>query len=147
MVNIRTKTIQTNVVPLLYHFYAPVSVCGVAYGEVRYPQYFSSSGQEATGKSSKRRRVSLDVFCSDKAKRVLGGLVEKGILDEDYQPQNLSWSKKGMLAQQLALKLGIENLWVTFAEFWHVSAVALRSGYNRALTQPRMSAFIESLGL
>ena len=82
---------------------------------------------------------------TEKAKRVLEELCDIGVLDEDYQPLNLSWYKRGYLAYQIALKLGINNVWTVFANFWHVSASTLRTKYNESKDMPSMADFDEKI--
>lgn len=35
---------------------------------------------------------------------------DAGVLDENFQPDHLSWTKKGYLAYQIAFKLGITRV-------------------------------------
>lgn len=76
-----------------------------------------------------------------KAKDVLQRLQQIGLLDDALQPIRLSWTERGYLAQQVAYKLNLEHQWKTFAQLWHCSADALRSGYNRARDMPKMDDF------
>lgn len=155
------------------NFYGAVTINGSMNGDVHNPMYGSPASDSSVSNSSasdssasdspasnssaadspasdsplgvSSMKTSPSVLSSDKAKRVFEQLVEIGVLDENFQPLNLSWSKKGMLAQQVSLKLGIENQWVTFGEFWHVSASSLRSGYNRGLDMANMGEFLDTI--
>ena len=42
---------------------------------------------------------------------------DAGVLDENYQPDHLSWPKKGYLAYQIAFKLGITRVWKIMGGF------------------------------
>ena len=82
---------------------------------------------------------------TEKARRVLGQLRDIGVLDENYQPLNLSWSKRGYLAYQIALKLGVNNVWTIFSNLWNVSASVLRTKYNESKDMPSMADFDDKL--
>lgn len=84
-------------------------------------------------------------LATEKARAVLQGLQRIGVLGDGFQPQGLSWSECGYLAQQLAYKLGIDHQWVVFGKLWHLDGGSLRSGYNRSKDQRKMSAFDEKI--
>ena len=52
----------------------------------------------------------------EKAQQILKSLYEYGILDENYQPVNLSGYQKGYLAYKLSIKLHITKLWKVFSQ-------------------------------
>ena len=81
------------------------------------------------------------VFATEKARRVMQGLQETGLLDGSLQPVGLSWAEKGYLAQQIAYKLGITHQWKVFGELWHCDNETLRNGYNRAKEMEKMADF------
>ena len=160
MVKIRTKTL-TMMVPAVYPFFTTVSVCGAVSGYGCYPQFTNpseeilSSRQESSSEvvfseeipslqESSSSQVCLpEALSTDQAKHLLSRLAELGVLDAAYQPLHISQSKKGVLAQQIAAKLGIKNQWVTFAHFWHVDANCLRSGYNRGMESKSIGKFLD----
>ena len=76
-----------------------------------------------------------------KAKRILMKLYEKKILDENFQPLNLSGCQKAYLAYQIAYKLGINNVWKVFSEFWHMKASVMRARYNEAISTQSIAEF------
>ena len=54
-------------------------------------------------------------------------------------------TERGMLAFELANRLGIQNQWQVFASLWGTTSGALRSAYNRAIEQQKTMQFIEKL--
>lgn len=148
MVKVRLKTLAMTV-PAMYPFYTTASTSGVLGGSAQSIQYFTTQQAEsavqytidvcAPGEVS-----SLpDALSTDRARNLLHRLSELGVLDEAFQPHGISQSKKGVLAQQIAAKLGIKNQWVTFAHFWHVDANCLRSGYNRGMESKSIGKFLD----
>lgn len=144
------------------NFYGAVTVNGTMSGDVHNPVFYGSSVQKAASavntasaeassssigksQSSSSSSSSVDVFSSEAARRVMGQLVEIGVLDEDLQPLHLSWSERGVLAQQVSLKLGIENQWVTFGELWNMKASALRSACNNGLNLAKIGKFLDRI--
>lgn len=148
MVKVRLKTLAMTV-PAMYPFYTTASTCGVLGGSAQSIQYFTtqqadSAVQYTIDVCAPGEVSSLpDVLSTDQARSLLHRLSELGVLDEAFQPHGISQSKKGVLAQQIAAKLGIKNQWVTFAHFWHVDANCLRSGYNRGMESKSIGKFLD----
>ena len=76
-----------------------------------------------------------------KAQQILKSLYEYGILDENYQPVNLSGYQKGYLAYKLSIKLHITKLWKVFSQLWNMNPAVLRTRYNEAISMPSMGEF------
>lgn len=158
MVKIRLKTLAMTV-PAMYPFYTTASTSGVLGSSAQSIQYFTTQqadsavqytmdvcppGEVSSLAESSSLEASLpDALSTDQAKRLLHRLAELGVLDEAFQPHGISQSKKGVLAQQIAARLGIKNQWVTFAHFWHVDANCLRSGYNRGMESKSIGKFLD----
>lgn len=148
MVKVRLKTLAMTV-PAMYPFYTTASTSGVLGGSAQSIQYFTtqqadSAVQYTIDVCAPGEVSSLpDVLSTDQARSLLHRLSELGVLDEAFQPHGISQSKKGVLAQQIAAKLGIKNQWVTFAHFWHVDANCLRSGYNRGMESKSIGKFLD----
>lgn len=71
---------------------------------------------------------------SEKAKKILMGLVRIDVLDENFQPSSkLTCYTRGYLARRIADALEISNVWVFFGDFWHLKSSTLRSKYNESL--------------
>lgn len=79
------------------------------------------------------------------AHAVLSRLIDAGILDESFQPLNLSNTEKGVLADLLATKLEIRNLWQVFGTLWGMKTEVLRVANNKAQDQVKTSRFIEKI--
>ena len=81
---------------------------------------------------------------SEKAKKILTGLVRIDVLDENFQPSsNLTWYTRGYLARRIADALEISNVWVFFGDFWHLNSGTLRSKYNDSLSMKKTLEFEE----
>ena len=91
------------------------------------------------------RSVVLPVqLKSEKAKKILMGLVRIDVLDENFQPSsNLTWYTRGYLARRIADALEISNVWVFFGDFWHLNSGTLRSKYNDSLSMKKTLEFEE----
>ena len=105
---------------------------------------------EKCGKSADCPEVSLGLpftpqlpkeLEGEKAERILMKLYEKKILDEKFQPKNLTGYQKGYLARRIADKLGITHVWVTFGRFWNMNPGTLRIRYNEALNNKNTVKF------
>lgn len=170
-----TKLISSNrleiMVQVTNNFYGAVTVNGTMSGDVHNPVFYGSvqntanaadaavscpvesssvssiseSASSTATTTTPSSSHSVDVFTSEAARRVMGQLVEIGVLDEDLQPLHLSWSERGVLAQQVSLKLGIENQWVTFGELWNMKASALRSAFNTGMNQVKIGKFLDRI--
>ena len=69
------------------------------------------------------------------------GLVRIEVLDENFQPSNLTWYTRGYLARRLADTLDIFNVWVFFGDFWHLDSSTLGSKYNESLGMKKTLEF------
>ncbi len=67
------------------------------------------------------------------------------VLDENYQPDHLSWTKKGYLAYQIAFKLGITRVWKIMGGFWHLDSHSLKTGRDKAESTLKIQAFEEKI--
>lgn len=76
------------------------------------------------------------------ANELLRRLVQAGLLDERWQPCNLSQPQRGVLAWTLADKLRIAHVWKTFGALWGTSPDTLRTKYNEGMNQKRMGEFM-----
>lgn len=81
----------------------------------------------------------------EKAAGLLLALATNGLLGDDWQPVGLSDAEVGLLANALAQRLGINDVWKVFSELWHRKPERLRSGYNKGMEQRKSLAFQERL--
>lgn len=79
------------------------------------------------------------------ARAMLQKLADGRILDERWQPVNLSNAEKGIVAQYLSAKLDIKNQWRFFAELWGMNPETLRRAAAKALDQRKTLDFQERL--
>lgn len=82
---------------------------------------------------------------SEKAARILMRLYKEEILDENFQPLNLSNYQKAYLAFQISVTLGINNVWKVFSRFWNMKPSVMRTRYNDALSMPSILDFGEKI--
>lgn len=79
---------------------------------------------------------------SEKAKKILMGLVRIDVLDENFQPSSkLTCYTRGYLARRIADALEISNVWSFFGDFWHLKSSTLRSKYNESLSMKKTMEF------
>lgn len=81
----------------------------------------------------------------EKAMRIFLKLYKKEILDENFQPLNLSACQKAYLAYQIACKLDINHVWKVFSEFWHMKSSVMRTRYNEAISSHSIAEFQEKI--
>ena len=83
-----------------------------------------------------------DALNNPKAKKLLMKARKAGYLDDRFQPK-LSNALSALLANQIAVKLEIENKWKVFEAFW--SRHDMYKDYHRALMQKQCSDFLKTL--
>ncbi|WP_294586038.1 hypothetical protein [uncultured Phocaeicola sp.] len=84
-------------------------------------------------------------LCTTEAQEILESLCSGNILDNHWQPIDLSNTEKGILASLLANRLNIGNLWQTFGNLWNIKPETLRTYYNRGMNQKYAKVFIERI--
>lgn len=80
---------------------------------------------------------------SDKAKALLGKFQEAEMLDENFQPVDISTYGMAVLANEISKKLWKENRWKPFETLWNVNKLA--SKYDRALGMGKTSGLIDKI--
>ena len=80
-----------------------------------------------------------------KAEELMENLVDEGILTEDWQPNGLSGSERGLVARAVCDSLKIEDVWQVFGLLWNEKPETLRSYFNKALEQRKSLLFQEKL--
>lgn len=81
---------------------------------------------------------------SEKAARILMRLYKEEILDENFQPLNLSNYQKAYLAFQISVTLAINNVWKVFSRFWNMKPSVMRTRYNDALSMPSILDLVKN---
>lgn len=86
-----------------------------------------------------------DELKGERGLAVLKNLQKHGLLDEDFYPMELSNSESAVLAYQIAITLGINEMWKVFSDLWNISPNALRAAYNRGMEQKKTIKFLDEI--
>ena len=86
-----------------------------------------------------------DELKGEKGLAVLKNLQEHGLLDENFCPLELSNSESAVLAYQIAITLGIKEMWKVFSDLWDITPNALRAAYNRGMDQKKTMKFLDEI--
>jgi len=111
----------------------------------------SSTGAEKTEADGEQEAALLaddplpEPLRTAEAQALLERMCSAGILDGRWQPVGLSITQKGVLASELADRLGIKHLWKTFGGLWHMNSETLRTGCGKSMDQRRISEFRERI--
>ena len=92
--------------------------------------------------SDKDSPLLPDVFNTPEAGKLLERLMNAHLLDEYWQPINLSNTEKGVLAQYIAGQLNLKMQWQTFSRLWNMRPEALRKAYNKGMEQKKTNVFL-----
>lgn len=79
------------------------------------------------------------------AEQLMQKLVNAGLLNNNWQPVNLSIAERGYLAAEISSRLTINYKWKVMGELWNENPGTLRKGKNNAIEQKKTGAFIEKL--
>ena len=83
-----------------------------------------------------------DELKGERGLAVLKNLQKHGLLDENFYPMELSNSESAVLAYQIAITLGINEMWKVFSDLWNITPNALRAAYNRGMNQEKTNEFL-----
>ena len=86
-----------------------------------------------------------DELKGERGLAVLKNLQKHGLLDEDFYPMELSNSESAVLAYQIAITLGINEMWKVFSDLWNITPNALRAAYNRGMEQKKTMKFLDEI--
>lgn len=115
-------------------------------GEVFEPATDCSAPSSASNSAPSSAPIdNIPELSTPEACTLINKLVEAGILDEALQPIGLSGSEKGVLANLLALRLDIKNLWQAFGALWEMKPDTLRSAYNKGMNQNKTMSFQDKI--
>ena len=62
-----------------------------------------------------------------------------------FYPMELSNSESAVLAYQIAITLGINEMWKVFSDLWNITPNALRAAYNRGMEQKKTMKFLDEI--
>ena len=86
-----------------------------------------------------------DELKGEKGQVILKNLQMHGVLDENFYPLELSNSESAVLAYQIAITLGINEMWKVFSDLWNITPNALRAAYNRGMEQKKTIKFLDEI--
>ena len=86
-----------------------------------------------------------DELKGERGLAVLKNLQKHGVLDENFYPMELSNSESAVLAYQIAITLGINEMWKVFSDLWNITPNALRAAYNRGMEQKKTIKFLDEI--
>lgn len=86
-----------------------------------------------------------DELKGERGLAVLKNLQKHGLLDENFYPMELSNSESAVLAYQIAITLGINEMWKVFSDLWNITPNALRAAYNRGMDQKKTLEFLDKI--
>ena len=86
-----------------------------------------------------------DELKGERGLAVLKNLQKHGLLDENFYPRELSNSEAAVLAYQIAITLGINEMWKVFSDLWNITPNALRAAYNRGMEQKKTIKFLDEI--
>lgn len=82
---------------------------------------------------------------TEEAEELMEDLVDAGLLDDNWQPKNLSGSERGLLAREISKQLDINDVWQVFGNLWNEKSETLRSYLNKALDQKKSLEFQDKI--
>ena len=82
---------------------------------------------------------------TSQAQFLIQKLIAGQILNEHWQPIDLSNAEKGILAQYISCELNIKTPWQSFASLWGMKPETLRRAAARAMEQKKSLGFQDRL--
>ena len=79
------------------------------------------------------------------AEKLKQNLMDAGMIDDDWQPCNLSNTEAAILARYISEKTHINDVWKEFGLLWNMNPVTLRNYFNKALDQKKSLEFQERI--
>ena len=113
------------------------------------PQSFDTPPAPSIAESDKNSNITLDSTPDDlkspEAEQLMQKLINAGIMNEEWQPVNLSIAERGYLADEISSRLKIKSKWKVMGALWNENSETLRQGKNKAVEQTKTGAFIDKL--
>lgn len=82
---------------------------------------------------------------SEEARELKEGLIEAGMINDNWQPVKLSGTEMALLAQKISDRLDIKDIWIFFGRLWNKKPETLRSFLYRAQEQRKSLDFQDRL--
>ena len=111
-------------------------------GAIQQQSYTASQKTPAATEEQEERELPPQL-CTEKAMVLWQQAQQAGLVDDRYQPMNLSRTEAALLANDIAIRLGINNKWKTFERLWGRNN--MRSDYNDAMNQRKTQEFLDRL--
>lgn len=86
-----------------------------------------------------------EVFTTPQAETLLEKLCAAGMVDGRWHPTGLKGEQRGLLANEVAVLLGISTPWTFFGQLWGEKPETLRSYFNKGMGSKNGTAFIDRL--
>lgn len=86
-----------------------------------------------------------EVLTTPQAEVLLDKLGAAGMVDARWQPTGLKGEQRGLLAGEVAARLGIATPWVLFGQLWGEKPDTLRSYFNKGMGSKNGTDFLDRL--
>lgn len=103
--------------------------CQINFGDHCTQNMNHAVKKEATEKA--QTGEVCDKLKTDKAKEEFAKIQKAGMLDEHFQPINLTRAQMGCIVIRMGSILGLESQWKAFGNLWHIDSELLRSQFNK----------------
>lgn len=104
--------------------------------------YYTDNKEEEVKDTLLKKETDVpDKLKTEEAEEIMEDLVDTGILDEDWQPNNLSGAERALVAKAVCDRLEINETWQVFGKLWSEKPETLRAYLNKALAQRKSLKF------
>lgn len=79
------------------------------------------------------------------AEKLKNNLMDAGMIDDDWQPCNLSNTEAALLARYISEKTHMNDVWKEFGLLWDMKPKSLRNYFSKALDQKKSLEFQEKI--
>ena len=104
--------------------------------------YYTDNKEEEVKDTILNKETDVpDKLKTEEAEGIMEDLVDAGILNEDWQPNNLSGAERALVAKAVCDRLEINETWQVFGKLWNEKSETLRAYLNKALAQRKSLKF------
>ena len=108
--------------------------------------YYTDNKEEEVKDTILNKETDVpDKLKTEEAEGIMEDLVDAGILNEDWQPNNLSGAERALVAKAVCDRLEINETWQVFGKLWNEKPETLRAYLNKALAQRKSLKFQDRL--
>ena len=86
-----------------------------------------------------------EILKTEQAQTLLQRLMDADMLDENWQPLELSGTERALVARAVSERLEIADVWQVFGQLWNDKPETLRAYFNKAYGQKKSLDFQERL--